>query len=120
MARRQTEVLRNLDDTLKILNFLTMRSCGLVLMFYSLFYGAELLFSAFSLLFGAAGVLVQFFLTGLCAVALSWVERHEDEHYVPSAIRYYVSRPWRVLYAGGQTDPVQLDSRLREVLRGHA
>jgi hypothetical protein len=120
MARRQTEVLRNLDDTLKILNFLTMRSCGLVLMFYSLCYGAELLFSAFTLTFGALNSLAQIALTGACAVALSWVERHEDEHYVPSAIRYYLSRPWRVLYAGGKTDAVHLDSRLREVLRGRA
>ena len=118
MARRQTDVLRNLDDTLKILNFLTMRSAGLVLMFYSLCYASELFLSLFSLLFGAASVLAQFALTGLAALALSWVEKHEDEHYVPSALRYYAARPWRVLYAGGHAAASGADERLWEVLRG--
>lgn len=117
MARRQTDVLRNLDDTLKIMNFLTMRSCGLVLMFYSLCYAAELVFSLFSFFFGAASILGQFALTGACAAALSWVEKHEDEHYVPSAIRYYVARPWRVLYAGGHAAPAPPASPVWEVLR---
>ncbi len=102
MARRQTEVLRNLDDNLKVLNFLTLKSCGLVVVFYTLCYSLELFLHLFSLVFGAFGVLAQFAFTAVFAVALASVERHEDEHYVPSAIRYYQSRPWRYLFAGGR------------------
>ncbi len=119
MARRQSDVLRNLDDTLKVFHLLTMRSCGLVVMFYSLCYAAELLFHVFSLLFGAIGPMVQLALTAACAMALAWVEKHEDEHFVPSAIRWWVARPWRVLYAGGRAEPTTVDGRLLEVLRVH-
>lgn len=108
MARRQTEVLRNLDDNLKLLNFLTLKSCGLVVVFYSLCYGLELFLKPFSLLVGNWSALVQFGLTGVFALALSWIEKHEDEHYVPSALRYYQSRPWRVLYAGGRAESALL------------
>jgi hypothetical protein len=117
MARRQTEVLRNLDDNLKVLNFLTFKSCGFVVMFYSLCYALELVFGAFSLVFGALGVIAQFGATAVFAVFLSWVERHEDEHYVPSAVRYYCSRPWRVLYAGAHATAGERH-QVMEVLRG--
>ena len=115
MARRQTEVLRNLDDNLKVLNFLTLKSCGLVVMFYSLCYGLELFTGVFSFFFGVLGVISQFGLTAVVAVALSWVEKHEDEHYVPSAIRYYQSRPWRVLFAGARAGKTERH-RVWEVL----
>jgi hypothetical protein len=35
-------------------------------------------------------------------MVLAYAERHDDEHLVPSAIRYYVSRRWRVLYSGAR------------------
>ncbi len=116
MARRQTEVLRNLDDNLKVLNFLTLKSCGLVVVFYSLCYSLELFLHLFSLVFGVLGVVAQFALTAVFAVALAAVERHEDEHYVPSAIRYYQSRPWRHLFAGGRA-AASAHNRVTEVIR---
>jgi hypothetical protein len=118
MARRQSEVLRNLDDVLRVFHLLTMRSCGLVLMFYSLCYAAELVLHVFSLAFGTLGPVMQFVATAACAMGLSWVEKHEDEHYVPSAIRYWLGRPWRVLYAGGKAERTTVDRHLLEVLRG--
>ena len=35
MKRRQSECFRNLDDPLKIFSLLTVKSCGLVLLFYA-------------------------------------------------------------------------------------
>ena len=35
MARRQTAVLRNLDDPLRVLGLLSLRSCGLVLFLFA-------------------------------------------------------------------------------------
>lgn|SRR5262245_7837414 len=105
MARRQTEVLRNLDDSLRILNVLTLRSCGLVVVFYSLCYAFELALGLFTLLFGAAGFVVPLVLSGFVATALSWVEKHDDEHYVPSALRYLLDRPWRCVYGAAALAP---------------
>lgn len=98
MARRQTDVLRNLDDSLRVLNFLTLRSCGLVIVFYGLASGAELLFDLWSLLLGPMGFVAPLVAAAGVAFGLSWVERHDDEHYVPSAIRYYLTRPNRCVY----------------------
>src|SRR6266699_3536216 len=82
MKRRQSECFRNLDDPLKIFSLLTFKSCGLVLLFYAGAVATELLFGAL----------------------LAYTERHDDEHLVPSAIRYYASRRWRVLYGGARAD----------------
>ena len=116
MPRRQTAVLRNLDDSLRILNFLTLRSCGLVVVFYSLCFALELAFSVFSVLFGAGGFVVQLALAAAVAFALSWVEKHDDEHYVPSALRFFGERPWRFVYGAAALAQGQR-SRVEDVLR---
>jgi hypothetical protein len=102
MTRRQSECFRNLDDPLKIFSLLTVKSCGLVLLFYGCSVGAELLFGLFSLLFGGWSFLAQLGGALVVAAVLAYAERQDDEHLVPAAIRYYLSRRWRVLYAGGR------------------
>lgn len=102
MARRQTPVLRNLDDPLRILGFLSLRSCGLVLLFFAGAHALEALFGLLSLLFGTWAFLVELAASGMLAVLLSVAERADDEHLVPSAIRYLLARPWAVLYSGGK------------------
>ena len=99
MKRRQSECFRNLDDPLKIFSLLTVKSCGLVLLFYAGAVLSELLFGLFSLLVGDWSFLAQIGASALLGVILAFAERHDDEHLVPSAIRYYVSRRWRVLSA---------------------
>jgi hypothetical protein len=53
----------------------------------------------------------------MAVVALAWVERYEDEHYVPSMIEYCRARPWRSLYAAGRAD-AYAPPPLERVLRG--
>ena len=104
MTRRQSECYRNLDDPLKILSLLTARSCGLVLLFYGGMVASELLFRLWSLLFGDWSFVAQIGAAALLAACLAYAERHDDEHLVPSAIRYYASGRWRVLYSGARAD----------------
>ena len=104
MTRRQSECFRNLDDPLKIFSLLTVKSCGLVLLFYGVTVAAELLFGLCSFLFGAWSFLAQLGAALVVAVALACAERQDDEHLVPAAIRYYASRRWRVLYSGGRSE----------------
>ena len=104
MTRRQSECLRNLDDPLKIFSLLTVKSCGLVLLYYAATVASELLFGLFSLLFGRWSFLGQIGSAAIVAMVLVYAERHDDEHLVPSVIRYYVSRPWRVLYSGAHVE----------------
>ena len=104
MTRRQSECFRNLDDPLKIFSLLTVKSCGLVLLFYGAMVASELLFGLFSLLFGAWSFLGQLAAAGALAAALVYAERHDDEHFVPSAIRYYASGRWRTLYGAACLD----------------
>lgn len=102
MKRRQSECFRNLDDPLKIFSLLTVKSCGLVLLFYAGAVLSELLFGLCSLIVGDWSFLAQIGASALLGVILAFAERHDDEHLVPSAIRYYVSRRWRVLYSGAR------------------
>ena len=116
MKRRQSECFRNLDDPLKIFSLLTVKSCGLVLLFYAGAVLSELLFGLFSLLAGDWSFLAQIGASALLGVILAFAERHDDEHLVPSAehdalaadalvrrsARCCVSRRWRVLYSGGR------------------
>jgi hypothetical protein len=104
MKRRQSECFRNLDDPLKIFSLLTVKSCGLVLLFYAGAVAAELLFGLWSLLFREWSFLAQLGAAGILGAVLAYTERHDDEHLVPSAIRYYASRRWRVLYGGARAD----------------
>ena len=105
MKRRQSECFRNLDDPLKIFSLLTVKSCGLVLLFYAGAVLSELLFGLCSLLVGDWSFLAQIGASALLGGILAFAERHDDEHLVPSAIRYYASRRWRVLYSGARAHP---------------
>jgi len=105
MTRRQSECFRNLDDPLKIFSLLTVKSCGLLILFYAGAVASELLFGLCSLLFGNWSFLGQLGMTASLAMFLVFAERHDDEHLVPSAIRYYASRRWRVLYSGARAHP---------------
>jgi hypothetical protein len=100
MPKRKAPVLRNLDDPLRVFNLLSLRSCGLVLFSYALFHALELAFSLFSLAFGSFAFLGELGLASLVAIGLAAAERSDDEHLVPSAIRYYAGRPWRRVYTG--------------------
>jgi hypothetical protein len=104
MKRRQSECFRNLDDPLKIFSLLTVKSCGLVLLFYAGAVATELLFGLWSLVFREWSFLAQLGAAGLFAAILVYTERHDDEHLVPSAMRYYASRRWRSLYGGACPD----------------
>ena len=69
MTRRQSECFRNLDDPLKIFSLLTVKSCGLVLLFYGCTVATELLFGLCSLLFGDWSFLAQLGAALVVAVA---------------------------------------------------
>lgn len=100
MPRRQTPVLRNLDDPLRILNLLSLRSCSLVLFAYALATGLEVAFGVFTLLCGAFAFLGELAVAALVAFVLALAERSDDEHLVPSLLRYYVAGAPRVLWGG--------------------
>lgn len=101
MPRRQTDVLRNLDDPLKVLGVLTFRSCGLVFIVFAGSVGLDLVTGLLSVLPPKdLGLVWALSLTAGAAAGLAYAERHEDQHLVPSAIAYYASRPWRVIYSG--------------------
>ncbi len=117
MKRRQSECFRNLDDPLKIFSLLTIKSCGLVLLFYAGAVGCELLFGLWSGLFREWSFLAQLGAAGILGSVLAYTERHDDEHLVPSAIRYYASRRWRVLYGGARGDQY-LGHALEEIVEG--
>lgn len=105
MARRQTQVHKNLSDTLKLFGVISFRSCGLVVVVNGLLQAIELMGHPFTRLLGPfTGTAVQFVITGAVAVALAWVERSADEHHVPSAIRYYTQRDWRYLYSAARNE----------------
>src|SRR5262249_60859669 len=82
MKRRQTECFRNLDDPLKIFGLLTVKSCGLVLVFYAGTAATELVFGLWSLFFREWSFLAQLGAAGLLAAVLAYTERHDDEHLV--------------------------------------
>jgi hypothetical protein len=100
--RRETVCQRNLDDPLKLFGLITIRSSGLVLMVFGLAHFLEMTTGVWSHMFGAWSVLVgELGLAAGVGVVLAWTERYEDEHYVPSMFRYYLSRRWRFVYSGG-------------------
>jgi hypothetical protein len=117
MKRRQSECFRNLDDPLKIFSLLTVKSCGLVILFYAAAVATELVFGLWSLFFHEWSFLAQLGAAAMVAMFLVYAERHDDEHYVPSAIRYYISRRWRVLYSGGVPDDFR-GHPLEQLVRG--
>jgi hypothetical protein len=104
MTRRRSECFRNLDDPLKVFSLLTVKSCGLVLLFYASTVLLELLFGLVTLFFGGWSFLAQIGAALVLGALLAHAERQDDEHLVPAAIRYYASGRWRVLYSGALGD----------------
>jgi hypothetical protein len=103
-VRRQTEVLRNLDDPLK-LGPLTMRSWGMVLLSFSALAAFEQLTGLLSVLPPfRLGMLWEALGAAATGVGLVYVERHEDEHFVPSLIRHLASRPGRFVYGAATNE----------------
>jgi hypothetical protein len=102
--RRRSEVFRNIDDSLKVMGALSMKSLGLLFVLYAISYVLDVAFGFWKLLFGHAGVLVELLVFAAVAAALSYAERQDDEHLVPAMLRFYLSRPWTVLYSGAAPD----------------
>jgi hypothetical protein len=100
MARREAPVLRNLDDPLRVLGLLSLRSCGLVFLGYGTAAGLELVFGVFSAVFGSLAFLGELALAGLLGLFLGLAERGDDEHLVPSAIQYHLERPEGAVWGG--------------------
>jgi hypothetical protein len=118
MARRQTPVLRNLDDPLRVLGLLSLRSCGLVLFFFAALHGVEATTGLVSLLTSGWAFLAELVAAGAVAVLLSVAERTDDEHLVPSALRFYLGRPGSALYSGGKATPSHGLERVFDACRG--
>lgn len=101
-GRRQSAVLRNLDQPLKLFGLLTTKSCALLLFFYTGCYALDLTLGVWTWVFGDLSLLGLLGLTGVTGLVLVYIERHEDEHHVPAMIRFYLTRPWRFVYSGGK------------------
>jgi hypothetical protein len=117
-VRRQTGVLRNLDDPLK-LGPLTVRSWGVVLVAFSVLAAVDQLTGLLSLLPPfRLGMVWEVLGAAATALTLAYMERHEDEHFVPSLIRFYLSRPERFVYSAAANErlaghPLQMVLRAR-------
>jgi hypothetical protein len=117
-VRRQTGVLRNLDDPLK-LGPLTVRSWGVVLVAFSVLAAVDQLTGLLSLLPPfRLGMVWEVLGAAATALSLAYMERHEDEHFVPSLIRFYLSRPERFVYSAAANErlaghPLQMVLRAR-------
>ena len=118
MARRQTPVLRNLDDPLRVLGLLSLRSCGLVLFLFAALHGVESVTGLLTLLTGGWAFLAELLAAAAAAFVLSVAEQTDDEHLVPSALRFYLSRPATVLYSGGQAAREHRLERVFDASRG--
>jgi hypothetical protein len=109
VARRVTPCPRNLDDPLQLSQLgLSIQSLGLCFCCMLLFVGLELSLRVFSLFFGHWGLSAAFMAAILAGVLLRQAEKHDDQHFVPSAVMYYLfdraDGPifWRqVLYSPG-------------------
>jgi hypothetical protein len=118
-VKRQTEVLRNLDDPLK-LGPLTVRSWGVVLVSFSVLAAVDQVTGLLSLLPPfRLGMLWEVLGAAATALTLAYMERHEDEHFVPSLIRFYLSRPGRFVY-GAAANERFAGHPLEPVLRSRA
>jgi hypothetical protein len=117
--RRQTEVLRNLDDPLK-LGPLTVRSWGVVLVAFSVLAAVDQLTGLLSLLPPfRLGIVLEVLGAAVAALTLAYMERQEDEHFVPSLIRFYLSRPGRFVYSAAANERLAKHP-LEVVLRSRA
>ena len=104
MARRLSAVHRNLDDPLK-LGPLAPRSWGIVMVAFALLQLEERLLGFLSVLPPRNGGFLWMLVIVSALVAwLAYVERHEDQHHIPSALRFHLSRPDRYVYSAAAAD----------------
>ena len=90
MPRRQSEVLRNLDTPLKVVGIITIKSCGVVLLYFVCTQALDML-HFWTLIAGRWAWFVQNGSVLVLALILVYIERNEDEHLVPQAISWFVS-----------------------------
>jgi len=102
--RRRSEVFRNIDDSLKVLGVLSMKSLGLLFLLYAALYLLDVGLGLSRLLFGRAGALIELLVLASAALVLSYAERQDDEHLVPAMLRFHLSRRSRVLYSAAAPD----------------
>jgi hypothetical protein len=96
MARRQTEVLRNLDTPLRIAGVISVRGCGVVLFYFVCTQALDTI-GFWDVITGLTvgkmwSWVVQNGSVALLAAVMIIIERHEDEFLVPQAIQYFVSQ----------------------------
>jgi hypothetical protein len=110
MARRVSTSYKNLDDSFKIYNFITLTSTLWVIgilvgAFYLQMVSTRWLGQGvFTLLLGRKGAFAPFFIAGAAALGLHHLEDREDEHYAGAACAYYWTRHYRYVYSGGVSD----------------
>ena len=110
--RRQSEVLRNLDDRLRVFGLLSFKSLLLLVALYQLNVAVDLLTGFWRAAFGRFGILLETALFAGLGLLLAIVERQDDEHLVPAMVRYGIERPWRWIFTGFAADgwkPPRLD-----------
>ncbi len=90
MARRQKEVLRNLDTPLKALGLITVKSLGIVMFYLAFSYALDMV-SFWHLIAGKRAFIVHIGSVLALAFVLVYIEREEDEHLALAAIRYFVT-----------------------------
>jgi hypothetical protein len=95
--RRRSEVLRNLDDPLKVMGLLTPRSCMVLGVLFLAGFVVMLLAGAL----GFVNMVLLLALLGTLAAALAIAEKQTDEHHLWAGSRYFLSGRARVLYSGG-------------------
>jgi hypothetical protein len=104
MARRERVVKKLLDEPLKVLDLLTVRSCALVLFAFVATYLVGLLSGLWTRMGGHWGTLGPLVVAVPLAFVLRLVEANEDEHVAFAAIRFYLSRRTRCLFTAGCSD----------------
>lgn len=89
MAKRVSNTYRNLDDTLKLFNFISFRGCGLAVQFLGTLYAINWATRIYRRIFGPLEMVGLFATVAVGVLVLHWVEKHDDEHFVPAAMNYY-------------------------------
>jgi hypothetical protein len=116
MAKRQSQPLRNIDDNLKLFDLITFRSFGFVMMTFSGLMGLNWSTGLLTLMFGKFQIIANLAGSGFVLMVLAWAEKHDDEHLVPSALRFYTSGSTSVIYSGARGEG---GATAEEILRAH-
>lgn len=108
MARRTRPVRKLLDEPLKLLGLLTLRSAAWAVVVYCLnYFVLELVFGVWSAMFGPlAALLAPLGVALLVACVLGLVESYEDQHAFGAAVRFHWDGQSRIVYSAGCPDGV--------------